>query len=238
MTKIKAALFDMDGLLVDTETLGIQVAAQIFEKRGIKLNQKERQSFIGTTDEEFYERIIRGRKLDLRAKDLLEEHNQVYDELLKSKLHIFPGAIESVRTLKPHYKLALVSGSNAKQTGIVLKSLGLSGHFDVVVSCEDIEHGKPSPEPYSLAARKLGIQPNECVVIEDSRNGVISAKRAGMKCIAVDRPKQRQDLSEADRVIRTLNALKAELLLGVMGRPIKPKRKRKVKPKRLPRRRR
>lgn len=200
----KAVLFDMDGLLVDTESLGIRAAVEVCSRIGIALDTYERHSFIGITDEEFYQKLLRKRGGAYDGAAMLKKHYQIYEKLLQTKLCEFPNAIAVVKKIHAHgYRIGIVSGSTSKQIQIVLKQLRLERYVDVVVSCDDTKKSKPDPEGFLQAATISEVAPHECMVFEDSTVGVLAAKKAGMFTIGVINAGG-QDLSAADVVIQNL----------------------------------
>ncbi len=203
----QAILFDLDGLLVDTETLGIQVAIQVCKELGIELTQDEQKSFIGVTDEKFYQELFRRRKLDFDVGKILAKHFTIYEKLLKTILTPFQGASELPKILKNFgFKIGLVSGSTRNQILIILNDLEVVKFFDVIVSCEDITQSKPNPEGYLTAAHELQISPEDCLVLEDAETGVIAGKKAGMRVIGVKNNGD-QNLSFADITVDELREL-------------------------------
>lgn len=201
----KAVLFDMDGLMTDTETLGIRVAVKVCQELNIVLNIHEQKSFIGITDNKFYEQLFLARRLDTDVETVLKRHFSIYDELLKTELIVFPGARHIPYPLKKllGLKLAVVSGSTLKQIKIILSQLNTLKLFDIIVSCKDTPIGKPNPAGYILAAQRLSVNPEECVVLEDATTGVVAGKKAGMKVIGVVNNGS-QDLSWADVIVQDL----------------------------------
>ncbi len=211
---IKAVLFDMDGLLVDTERLGIRVAVHVCKNLGINLDLEEQHSFIGVTDEKFYRELFKKRGLNHDALSVLKKHFEIYEKLLTTELKAFTSAHTLPKNLKANgYKLALVSGSTKNQIDIVLKQLKINNYFDVVVSCDEVKKSKPDPEGYLAAAKKLRAEPNECLVFEDTRTGILAAKNAGMKAVGVINAGG-QDLSSACFVIENLSAAETKNLWG------------------------
>ncbi|MBS3175848.1 HAD family phosphatase [Candidatus Woesearchaeota archaeon] len=203
----KAILFDLDGLLVDTETLGIDVAVRVCKGLGIELTKTEQKSFIGVTDERFYQELFNKRNCDFDVQEILKKHFSLYEELLKTSLKPFPGACDLLKVLKRQgYKLGLVSGSTTEQINIILDKLKIKTFFNVIVSCEDITKSKPNPEGYLIASKKLRISPENCVVLEDAETGVIAGKKARMKVIGVTN-NGGQDLSSADIIVKNLMEL-------------------------------
>ncbi|MBI2410401.1 MAG: HAD family phosphatase [Candidatus Kerfeldbacteria bacterium] len=203
----QAILFDLDGLLVDTETLGIQVAIQVCKELSIELTHDEQKSFIGVTDEKFYRELFKKRTLDFNVGEILAKHFNIYDNLLKTSLTPFRGADELPEILKNFgFKIGLVSGSTRNQILIILNELEVVKFFDVIVSCEDITQSKPNPEGYLIAADELQLSPKNCLVLEDAETGVIAGKKAGMRVIGV-KNKGDQNLSFADITVDELQEL-------------------------------
>lgn len=128
-----------------------------------------------------------------------------FDEICRTaNLEAMPGAVETIRELqKSGVPMAITSSAVRNSIEAILERLGLRDAFTLIVDGSEVEHGKPDPEAYLLTARKLGVPPEECLVFEDSNVGVVAAKRAGMRCIAVRNPRAQteQDLSAADVVI-------------------------------------
>lgn len=209
---IKAVLFDMDGLLVDSETLGIEVVIEVCKELGFDITPDEQQGFIGVTDEKFYRDLFEKRNLSFDIPSVLKRQFSTYEELLRTRLHFFDGATTVPQKIKDkNFKLALVSGSTRNQIEIILNKLNILNCFDVIISSEDIQKSKPDPEGYLLAATSLGVKPEECVVLEDARTGVLAGKSAGMKVIAVIN-KGVQDLSAADEIVQDLLAAEQKIL--------------------------
>ena len=201
----KAVMFDMDGLLVDTEPLNVSVVAKVCDELGIKLTAEEKHYCAsGITNRKFYSEIFNKRKLNFNLDEILNKTFAIYDEELKKEPRHFPGAESLPKLLKSkNYKLALVSGSTKNQVEIVLTGLNIKDLFDVVITADDIGSSKPDPEGYLLAAKQLNVSAQECVALEDGAEGVKAAKSAGMKVIGVLSNDQ-QDLSLADLVVKNL----------------------------------
>ena len=211
---IKAVLFDLDDLLVDTEGLNIKSMTKTLRKHGIKLTNAEQKGLIGITNQKFLNELFKRRKLNHNFKKILEENFQSYEQLLKDKLRAFPGAMNIVKKLnKKGFRLAIVSGSTRKQVLIILKKLRIGSFFETIVAYEDVKYGKPSPDPYLTAVRKLRLKPKDCIVLEDAETGIKSAKRARIKVIGVVN-KGRQSLKMADKVVENLNSAYDFILQG------------------------
>lgn len=210
-SNIEAVIFDFDGVIVDTEEIGIDVSSRLMKRRfGIKLTQEEKNMFYGLQDLRFYQLLIEKRYLEANPHLLLQYHNQEYDKAIMQINSTLPGVVNLLEELRKNGIVsAICSGSYISQIETVLRNLGLGGYFDVVTSCEETTNHKPNPEPYVVTAKKLKISPLNCAAIEDSENGVISAKNAGMYCVGVTVGNHgTQNLVGADMVIYSLTELK------------------------------
>jgi HAD superfamily hydrolase (TIGR01509 family) len=200
----KAALFDMDGLLVDTESLSVAAAEKICKDLGIDIKKEEVTDIVGVTAKKFYGELQKNKNLDHKPQKLIEEHNNVYESSLENGVKAYPGAKELPRKLKEaELKIALVSGSSRWQIDTTLKNIGMENVFDLILSCDDITKSKPSPQGFLVAAEKLGVKPEECIVFEDSMYGIEAGKRAGMTVVGVVNDGG-QDIESADIIINTL----------------------------------
>lgn len=210
---IKAVLFDMDGLLVDTEPLNVAVVTKVCDELGINLTPEEKHYCAsGITNKKFYTELFDNRNLKFELNEILNRTFQTYDELLKTDAKSFLGAIDLPKLLSEKYELGLVSGSTRNQVNIILSKLDIGNLFKVVVTADDITSSKPDPEGYLLAANELNINPQECLVLEDGEQGVKAAKSAGMKVIGVLNNSE-QNLSLADLVVKDLIEVNQDLLL-------------------------
>lgn len=203
----EAVIFDLDGLIVDTERLGIEASRQLLGRYGVSLTEEDERGFYGVQDLDYYGAIAERYALGEEPEALLEQHNRIYDRELGNVRSTLPGVEAAVAACRENYLLALCSGSYRDQIVTLLQNLDLP-RFDIIVSAEDTERHKPHPDPYLLAARRLGVPPRNCVVFEDSDAGVQSAKAAGMYCIGVCVGNHgTQVLSEADYVVETLESV-------------------------------
>lgn len=207
---IKATIFDFDGIVVDTELLGAKVLAIIIKKNfKIKLSDKDKRQFFGTCDLDSYKFLIKKYNLTANADELLEQHNSIYDNKIFQIRETLPGVKSALKKIKQRgLKTAVCSGSYPIQITTVLKNLGLQAYFDLIVSADDTSKHKPNPEPYILTAQKLNLLPKDCLVFEDSENGIKSAKKAGMYCVGVKIGNHgTQNLEKADQAINTFKEL-------------------------------
>lgn len=205
---IKAIIYDMDGLLVDSEILHQEAERTSLLKYGFRredLPQEIIGDFVGRTLDEVADITCRFFGLDDR-KGYIRTRKEEFYKLIDERLELMAGAMKSLELFKKNgLKIALGTSATKEYAKIVLKKFSIGGYFDALVTAEDVTKGKPEPEPYILAADKLGVKPSECVVLEDASNGIKAAKAAGCRCIAVPNkhaPCQRTDM--ADLVLDSL----------------------------------
>lgn len=187
MTKIKAVLFDMDGLMIDSEPLHLQAFNNVLEKYGKHL-----------TEEENTKRYVGFSKT---------REDKTVTKKLRNNVVALPGLMELLTDLKKDgYKIAIASSSRLETIKIVIGGLKISSLIGIVASTDEVEHGKPAPDVYLLAAKKLGMNPLECLVLEDAPRGVEAGKSAGMKVFAIPSSYTKgQDFSKADKVLTSLS---------------------------------
>jgi len=214
---ISAVLFDLDGVLVDSETISREASDRTLAEVGIYLTDDERKEIFGRRTVENYRRHIMRRGLDLSAEELVEKKVALFGELIKGRLRPLPGVLDLLAAVNDAgIKKAVVSSSPLDRVNASLEEVGLLKEFEVILSGDCCAEGKPDPEPFVLAAKKLGVKPLECVVIEDAEPGILAAKAAGMKCVAVRSPNTfGQDLSKADLIVDELGELNLKVLNSI-----------------------
>ena len=197
---IKAVLFDMDGVLLDSETLHMEAAREVLSPYGVEIPEDMREEFMGLSELEYWVRV-RENFPELPSPEVLSEkkHDAFWEVIKRSRLTPFEGARETISWLKElGLKLAVVSSTPRKQVEYMLRKLNLRSFFDVVVGGDEVNEGKPSPQSYLLAARRLSVKPAECIVVEDSKNGILAGKRASMYVVAFRPPKKARGLAEVE----------------------------------------
>jgi beta-phosphoglucomutase family hydrolase len=208
---ISAVIFDMDGVIVDSEPFHVQAEREVMERYGFDISEEElHRRYLGRTSQFMYQDLIDRYKLDVTDwHQLAEEKKDIFLPLLESKAQLIEGVLELIQFLHVGgMKLAIASSSRLHFIEIVMERFGLGGFFDVVVSADHIKHGKPHPEIFLKASDKLGCRPKECLVIEDAASGVAAAKSAGMSCLAFVPPGVlEQDLSKADHVFDSMKCI-------------------------------
>lgn len=202
---IKAILFDFDGTLADTMKDNFLAWKKAFEKYNIEIKEEDYYPLEGTKLTEIARLISNKYRIEEEPSKIVELKNNHY--LLNNSVSFYPGVIDIIDILKKKVKIAIVSASPKEKLNKTVPKEFLE-KFDVIISGEDSKIGKPDPEPYLNAARKLKTIPEECVVIENAPLGIKSAKKAGMYCIAIESTLDKKFLSEADEVICCFKKLK------------------------------
>ena len=207
----KAVIFDMDGVLVNSEPFYVKIEQQLFEQVGAKVSHEEHFTYQGTATDLMWKKVKERHGLSQSVDELVELSNAIITPYLEELEFIEP--IEGVQQLiqnlvGKNIPIALASSSYANVIEIVLSKTGLKKYFRTAVSSQNVLHGKPEPDIFLFAAGKLGVSPEKCIVIEDSTNGIKAAKSAGMFCVAFAGPcTEHQNHSEADLVVNDFKKL-------------------------------
>lgn len=214
---IKAVIFDMDGVLTDSEPLINKAAVQMFRELGVRVEPEDFLPFIGTGEERYIGGVAKKHGCALDLAKAKQRTYEIYLALVPDSLRAFPGALELVRACqKAGLRVAVASSADLMKIEANLCQISLPiEDWDAVVSAEDVEHKKPAPDIFLAAARKLGLAPAECVVVEDAVNGIQAAKAAGMRCVAVAQTFPPEKLLDADLVRSSVEAISLAHLRGV-----------------------
>jgi beta-phosphoglucomutase family hydrolase len=207
---VQAVIFDMDGVLVDSEFLHTRAEKRTLDPYGIELSKEEINHYMGMGVNTMLASLIERYDLPVSRESLFRTHEKNLSDLFQKELKIMPGAREIITLfLDQKIKLALASSSSPSLIKLVLQKFELTPIFNVAISGEEVEHGKPFPDIFLKTAELLNIKSDQCVVIEDSKNGVASAKSAGMFCIGFQSPNSMdQDISRADHIVDDLIKIK------------------------------
>jgi HAD superfamily hydrolase (TIGR01509 family) len=211
--QVQSVVFDLDGVLVDSEQLWDEVREQLAHERGGRWHERAQKDMMGMSSTEWsrYMHDVIG-----LAEPPEEINAEVVRRLLvryRTSLPLLPGAVEAVERLAEQWPLGLASSSNREVIDAVLAAAGIAQHFRATVSSEEVGRGKPAPDVYLEAARRLGLESDRCAAVEDSRNGIRSAHAAGMRVIAIPNahyPPADDALAVADVVLQSLDELTVE----------------------------
>ena len=216
MQMIKAVIFDMDGVIVESEQMHIVAEQQTLLKYGVHISAEELHTYTGTTAKFMFNKLIRKYGLDTTFEKIFGEKEEVLFRLLDEGVRPTKGVIDLLLRLKrKKVKLAIASSSHRRMISYVLGKLEIADLFDSVVGAEDVTNGKPDPEIFLTCAKQLDLRPEECLVVEDSKLGVEAAKKAGMRCLGFINPSSGdQDLSKADSVTNDFRRLNLQKLLA------------------------
>ena len=212
---VDAVIFDLDGVLIDSESVWAEVRRDFAIAHGGQWAEGTERRMMGMSSPEWatfmHEELGVELPPDEIAAGVVEEMAKRYRE----RLPLLPGAVEAVRRLADRWPLGLASSANRPLIDLVLDEAGLTARFKVTLSTEDVGRGKPAPDVYLEAAQRLGVVPERCVGVEDSTNGLRALAAAGMRVVAVpnrDFPPDPEGLESADVVIPNLDALTPELV--------------------------
>lgn len=201
MLAIQGFIFDMDGVLVDSEPVYMKQERDSYARHGVVLDEAELSRFVGTTQRHMWSAIKTEYGLADSLHSLMSEHHRQLMGILNSApLPPMSGVTELLGALnQAGIPCAVASSSPRELVELILRNAGLQPFFNEVVCGDDVKHSKPDPEIFLMAAKRLGIPPSSCVVIEDSAHGVAAAKAATMFCIGLLNPNSgQQNLSAAD----------------------------------------
>ena len=211
---IKGVLFDMDGVLVDSEAFICKAAIEMFREHGESVKPEDFQPFVGMGENRYIGGVAEKYNLNLDIIESKARTYQIYEIITRGQLHPLPGAIEFVTYCRKRgLMLALATSADRIKMNVNLKEIGLSKDvFQTTINGLEVERKKPFPDIYLKAAENLGCAPEECLVVEDAVSGIKAAKAAGCKCLAVATSFGRKDLTEADWLCDSLLKVPDEAL--------------------------
>lgn len=214
---IQAVVFDLDGVLIASEEVWDAVRERYVRERGGRYDADVQRAMMGMSAPEWSKFLHEDAGVPDEPEAINRDVVELMLEAYRRELPLLPGAVEAVRRVAGTFPLALASSSNRAIFEEVLELAGLADCFRATVSSEEVERGKPAPEVYLEAARRLGVEPERCAAIEDSHAGIRSASSAGMRVVAIPNPSYPPDeeaLELADAVVRSLDELTVEVLRG------------------------
>lgn len=215
---LKAVIFDMDGVLVDSEPLHLKTAVLTMKEYGVTITTDTLISFIGKTTTSMYETLKKTYQVTHSIDELLQTNDRIKSEIFQKEGYTpVPYTKELIQDLKQHgIKLAVASSSSMEDIQKVVKALHLAEYFDVLVTGHHVPQSKPEPDIFFKACEELQVRTDECVIIEDSKNGVIAASRAGIPAIGFINPNSgNQDLSKASILIEGFEEINTSFIKRV-----------------------
>ena len=216
--QIAAVIFDLDGVLLDSETAWVEVKKELTEESGGHWEERARVEMLGMSSTEWSRYMHDELGVPVAPEKISAEVADGLARQYRERLPLLPGAVEAVKSLAGKWPLGLASSSNRNVIDLALDQAGLAGDFRETVSSEEVERGKPAPDVYLEAARRLEVDPGDCAAIEDSANGIRSANAAEMAVIAVpnrDFPPEPDALALADLELDSLEKLSPERVEGL-----------------------
>jgi HAD superfamily hydrolase (TIGR01509 family) len=218
---IQAVVFDLDGVLIQSEEVWDAVREAYVRERGGRYDEEIQRAMMGMSSTEWSRYLHDAAGIPDAPEEINAEVVRRMLSAYEAELPLIDGAQDAVRRLAAEFTLAVASSSNRPLIDAVLRAAELEPYFDATVSSEEVAHGKPAPDVYLEAARRLEVEPAHCAAVEDSHGGIRSAKAAGMRVIAIPNPSYPPDeesLAQADVALDSLADLTHEKILSV-GRP-------------------
>jgi beta-phosphoglucomutase len=224
---LRAVIFDFNGIIVDDEPIHFELFKKVLAEEGIVLTEDAYYArYLGFDDRGAFTFSfgVHNRSLSHdKLAELIERKAVYYQEAIRNHVAIFPGVKSLVADLAQSLPLAVASGALRNEIETILTTAGLINYFKAIVSAEDVERGKPEPDVFLKALEFLNaktngndpIQAADCVVIEDSKEGIRGARRAGMKCLAVTNSHPAEMLTDASAVVKTLAAVTLDFLKSI-----------------------
>ena len=206
---LKAFIFDMDGVMLDSEPLQLRSFNKILERFNVSVSMSDfKKNYMGIRDTQICEKMISDFKLPIGAEEFVNGKRNAYlDVVLEEDISPPEGLIDAVNALYEILPLGIASSSQIKEIEMITMKFGIRDRFKVLVSAHQVPNGKPAPDVYLKASAMLEVGPSLCGAIEDTKTGIESAKAAGMRCIAITTTHTTEELSEADKVISSFDQL-------------------------------
>jgi beta-phosphoglucomutase family hydrolase len=207
--KGRAVIWDMDGVIADTGLGHLMAWQKVFRERGVDFTPEAFARHFGQRNDIIIPGAL-GKTVDRETIDTISrEKEAAFRAAAAGKIKPFPGVLTLLSALrKSGFRLALGSSAPIENITLITGVLGIADSFDVIVTGRDVTEGKPNPQVFLLAAQRLGVVPERCIVIEDAPAGVAAAGRAGMRCVAVTNSHPAAALKPADLVVDTLEKVK------------------------------
>ncbi len=216
----RATIWDMDGVIADTAPYHLAAWQQAFQKRGVNFTKENFRHNFGQRNDTIIRNILGQSTPQSEIDAIAKEKEITFRNEVRKNIKPLPGAIELIKSLRERgFKIALASSAPTENIELLIGGLAIKKYFHVLVSGRDVAEGKPSPQGFLLAAQRLGVAPENCIVIEDAVAGVTAAKRAGMRCLAVTSTHPRESLNQADLVVDSLEEISVNNLEELLSPP-------------------
>ena len=216
----KAVIWDMDGIIVDTAQYHLKGWQIVFGKRGVNYTEEDYRRNTGKRSDGIIKNILGAEIAQDEITAIIGEKDETFRQLIGQTIRPFPGVLKLITSLKEHgFKIAIASSAPMENIQLITQSLKIHNRFDAIISGWQVTKGKPDPQTFLLAAEKLGVEAEDCIVIEDAISGVTASKRAGIRCIAVTNTTSREELREADLIIDTLEEITIDDLERLLNQP-------------------
>jgi len=221
---LRAIIFDFNGILVDDEPIHFELFQKVLKEEGISISQKDYYArYLGMDDRGCFKAAYQDqeRKLDEPSlAGLVQRKGRYYRETIEKRIVVFPGVKQLLPDLSSRFPLAIASGALRSEIEMILQTIGLKKYIKAIVSAEDVSEGKPNPEIFLKALALLNQQnaggqpilPSQCLVVEDSKEGILGACHAGIKCLAVTNSHPPEELRKADVVVNSLTEVTVPFL--------------------------
>lgn len=210
---METIIFDMDGVIIDSEPLLCKLEMGLLEELGGKITAEEHDAFVGVTDCQMWTTLKKRFNIQLPLEEIIE----ISKKRVAENIHQF-NLVDNfeqfmIALYNEGYIMGLASSNNRKIVDLIVDRFQLDKYLKVFITGEDVTHGKPNPEIFLKAAQQMNAEPSNCLVIEDAANGVAAAKAAGMKCIGLKNPGSgEQNLSQADLIITGYDELDVNII--------------------------
>ena len=205
---IKAILFDMDGVVIDSEKLYCQSENNLLAQYGVKFSDEDWLYIKGCTEEKFYDFVYSKFTITISREELMMQGKQFLKKIFSNELEYMDGFFDLYLYLKYKYKLALVTSTGLELVEHIDKLLAIREKFDLFITSIDTKHHKPNPAPYLKAMEQLDCDAKECIVVEDSIQGIQAGKAAGCYVVALEGSLDKKYLQDADVIISHLSEMK------------------------------
>ena len=216
----QAVIWDMDGVITDTAPYHFRAWQEVFRKRDKSYTEADFSNNFGKRNDAIIRNILGSQVSAEEMEAITTEKETSFRKSARGKIKPLPGAIELLQSLREYgFSQAIGSSAPIENIRLVTQELGIESFFPVIVSGGEVAEGKPSPQGFLLAAARLGVAPQDCVVIEDATAGVTAAKRAGMRCLAVTNTSPRAKLTRADLVVDTLEKVTVNDIESLLNQP-------------------